>query len=126
MNSGTAKTCQASQSMYHPPCAEACSANGSTLEIGLDKKYQRVQQAALVAKPGDTLLLFDGIYNGGDFISRLHGSASAWITICAAEGNEVIYRGGAVALHISEASYLKIKGLIFEQQSGNGVNIDDG
>src|SRR5687768_1892590 len=85
------------------------------LEVGRGKTYQRLQQAAAVARAGDTIMLFAGVYSGGDFISRLHGDATAWITIRAANGNEVIYRGGTVAFHISEASYLRIEGLIFEQ-----------
>jgi hypothetical protein len=104
----------------------ALAANSKILEVGKDKTYQRLQQAATVAKAGDTIMLFAGVYSGGDFISRLHGDAVAWITIRVADGSEVIYRGGTVAFHISEASYLRIEGLIFEQQSDNGVNMDDG
>ena len=104
----------------------AFAANSKILEVGSGKTYQRLQQAAAVVKAGDTIMLFAGVYSGGDFISRLNGNATDWITIRAADGNEVIYRGGAVAFHISEASYLRIEGLIFEQQTGNGVNIDDG
>jgi hypothetical protein len=104
----------------------AFTANSKILEVGPGKAYQRLQQAAAVAEAGDTVMLFAGVYSGGDAITRLHGNAAAWITILAAKDNEVIFRGGTVAFQISEASYLRIEGLIFEQQRSNSVNVDDG
>lgn len=104
----------------------ALTGHCTIIEVGKGKTYQRLQQAAGVAVAGDTIILFTGVYPGGDVIRQLHGNATAWITIMAAPGNEVVYRGGSEAFHISEASYTSIEGLIFEQQTGNGVNVDDG
>lgn len=104
----------------------ALTGHCTIIEVGKGKTYQRLQQAAAVAVAGDTIMLFAGVYPGGDVIKQLHGNASAWITIMPATGNEVVYRGKDEALHISEVSYISIEGLIFEQQTGNGVNVDDG
>ena len=100
--------------------------NAAILEVGNNKSYQRVEQAAAVALPGDTILIYPGIYSGGDIIKNLHGKSEAWITILAKKDEEVIFRGGAEALHFTNISFIKIEGLTFEQQTGNGVNIDDG
>lgn len=98
----------------------------ATLEVGNGKTYARLQAAAAVAKAGDTILIREGIYSGGDYIENLKGTADALIYIRAAEGETVIFRGNTQAFHLTDPAYLHISGLIFEQQTGNGVNIDDG
>ncbi|MBL7997956.1 MAG: right-handed parallel beta-helix repeat-containing protein [Candidatus Kapabacteria bacterium] len=100
--------------------------NAGTIQVGSGRQYQRLQQATAVAKPGDTILLDAGVYSGGDYIENLHGTTDAWIFIRAEQPGTVLFRGNTQAFHISEASYLRIEGLAFEQQTGNGVNIDDG
>ena len=100
-------------------------ASARTLEVGTGKQFARVQHAAAQAQPGDTILIRAGVYGGGDYISELQGSANAWITIRAATGESVIFRGGSQAMHLSDPAYLRIEGLVFEQQTANGVNIDD-
>lgn len=104
----------------------AITGNSAILEVGKGKKYQRLQEAAGFARAGDTILLFAGTFTGGDVIRHLHGNAKNWISIRAAVGTEVVYLGGQEAFHISESSYISIEGLIFEQQTGNGINVDDG
>lgn len=96
------------------------------LEVGQGKEYSSLQDAATKAKAGDTILIRKGVYKGGNFIVNLKGTANAWITICGAANEEVIFRGGSEAIHLSDPEYIIIKGLIFEDQTGNSVNIDDG
>lgn len=98
---------------------------GRTLEVGAGKQYARLQQAAVAAVAGDTILLREGVYSGGDAISNLQGTETAWIVIRAADGEKPIFRGGSYAFQMSDAAYVRIEGLTFEQQTGNGVNIDD-
>lgn len=98
----------------------------TVLEIGVGKPFTRLQQAASQAKPGDTLLIREGVYPGGDYIEKLQGTVQNYIVIRAAKGEQVIFRGGSQAFHLTDPAYLKIEGLIFEQQTSNGVNIDDG
>ncbi|MBI3257898.1 MAG: right-handed parallel beta-helix repeat-containing protein [Ignavibacteriae bacterium] len=96
-----------------------------TREVGIGRQYLRLQDAASVAQPGDTILIREGIYTGGDYVANLQGNATAWITIRAMDNESVIFRGGSQAFHLSDPAYLRIEGLVFEQQTGNGVNIDD-
>jgi len=94
-------------------------------EVGAGREFSRLQAAASGAQPGDTILIREGVYSGGDFVSNLQGMAEAWITIRAADGESVIFRGNSQAFHLSDPAYVRIKGLVFEGQTGNGVNIDD-
>lgn len=97
-----------------------------TLEVGAGKEYDRLQVAATQAKPGDIILIRKGIYSGNEFIPNLAGTSKAWITIKGATGEKVIFTGGKTAIQMSNPVFVKIENLIFEGQSENGVNIDDG
>ena len=96
------------------------------LEVGAGQPYTNVQAAATMAGPGDTILVHAGVYPGNDYIENLQGSPSAWITLMAEPGGMVLYRGGSQAWHFVDPAYLRIAGFVFEGQTGNGVNMDDG
>ena len=96
------------------------------LHIGNGQQYSSLSSAAAVALPGDTLLFHSGTYSGGGYIQNLKGTESNWITILAYENQSVIVQGGSTAWQFSDPEYLKIQGFIFENQTSNGVNIDDG
>ncbi|MBL0174265.1 MAG: hypothetical protein IPP94_03190 [Ignavibacteria bacterium] len=102
------------------------SLSARTLEVGAGRPFTSVQAAAAQAAPGDTILVRAGVYGGGEYIENLQGSPSAWITLLVAPGESVIYRGGSQAFHFVDAAYLRIAGFVFEGQTGNGVNMDDG
>lgn len=95
------------------------------IEMGPDKLYKTLQSACQAATPGDTILIFSGTYNNGDYISNLKGTPNAWISIKAAPGQTVHFTGGTQAFQLSDPEYVIISGLNFSGQSGNGVNIDD-
>jgi hypothetical protein len=97
-----------------------------TLDVGNGYPYATLEQAAAEAAPGDTILLHSGIYDGGIYIGDLQGTASSWIYILAAEGETVIFEGGTNAWQFTDAAYMEIRGIIFEHQTGNGLNFDDG
>lgn len=97
-----------------------------TLEVGTGKQYARLQNAAAAAQPGDTILLNGEVFSGGDYASNLKGRADAWITITSRPIEFAVFRGGSQAFHLSNVAYLRIQGLIFMEQTANGVNIDDG
>lgn len=104
-----------------------CSAAHSrTLEVGAGREFSRLQAAAAQAQPGDTILIREGTYSGGDYIENLKGTAEAWITIRAKENENILFQGGSQAFHLTDPAYLRIEGLTFNGQTGNGVNIDDG
>jgi hypothetical protein len=98
----------------------------ATLHIGSGQTYPDLAAAANVAQPGDTLLLHAGTYAGGLTITNLKGTHDQWITIKNAPGATVIFEGGGNAIQFIEPAYLHISGLIFQHQTGNGVNMDDG
>ncbi|HAD11260.1 MAG TPA: hypothetical protein DCF33_02360, partial [Saprospirales bacterium] len=98
----------------------------ATLHIGMGQAYPDLATAANVAQPGDTLLLHAGTYPGGLFLENLKGLPGQWITIKNAPGATVIFNGGSNAIHFVEPAYLHLSGLIFQQATGNGVNMDDG
>lgn len=100
--------------------------SAATLHIGAGQPYPNLTAAAAVAQPGDTLLLHAGTYAGGLSISNLKGAPDQWITIKNAPGEPVIFDGGTNAVHFIEPAYLLISGLIFQHQTGNGLNMDDG
>ena len=96
------------------------------LEIGQGKTYANLQDAASVAQAGDTLLFSTGTHSGGQSVSALKGEKKQWIVIQAATPGEVIIRGGTNAWQLSDPAFVHISGFIFERQTGNGVNVDDG
>lgn len=103
-----------------------CASWAITRHIGSGQTYATLDAAAADAQPGDTLLMHGGTYSGGLFISNLKGTASQWITIKNVSGETVIIEGGSNAIHFVEPEYLHLIGLIFQHQTGNGLNTDDG
>ena len=99
------------------------------LIVGTDPnifEFTNLTSAAREATAGDTILITSGIYPGGQFISNLKGRVNAYVTIKSAPGHSVIFRGSTEAIHFVDIEYVIIEGLIFEGQTGNGINIDDG
>ncbi|MFZ1676014.1 MAG: T9SS type A sorting domain-containing protein [Saprospiraceae bacterium] len=97
-----------------------------TLHVGTGYPFETLTEAAAITVPGDTILVHEGTYAGGIFIADLKGTSSAWISIFAAESEIVIFSGGTNAWQFTDAAYLNIRNIIFEHQTGNGVNFDDG
>jgi hypothetical protein len=96
------------------------------LEVGPGKQYSNPTQAANVAQPGDTILLFPNEYHGTFFIIDLNGTADNWITIMGTSSEDVIFVGQTEGLHFTNISYIRIENMSFTGQTGNGMNIDDG
>lgn len=104
----------------------SATVSANILDVGTGWPYATLTDAAKVCVPGDTIQIHGGTYTGGDYITNLQGTSSAWITIRAAAGETVLYDGNTDAFQISEATYLRIQGLEFQNQTANGVNLDDG
>ncbi|TAL70887.1 MAG: T9SS type A sorting domain-containing protein [Bacteroidetes bacterium] len=95
------------------------------LNVGADSTYSTLSEAALVAQPGDTIMVNDVVEEGTQWISELKGNQDNWIYILATDQQDIVYSGNVEAWHLSDCAYIYIKGFKFEGQSGNGVNIDD-
>ena len=99
---------------------------GNILNVGQGREYSVLSEAIKNVKPGDTIIIHEGIYGGRvEAYKNLAGEPDKYITIKAAPGSNVIFRGGAT-FQLSDVSYLNICGLIFEKQTLNGFNLDDG
>lgn len=96
------------------------------LEVGPGKPFAQINQAAAVAQPGDTILVAPGTYPGGMFIANLQGAPGQWITLRGDGPDPVTIQGGGNAIQFSDPAWLVIEGFRFRQQTGNGLNIDDG
>jgi hypothetical protein len=96
------------------------------LEVGPGKPYANLVAAAGDALPGDTILIHPGNYSGGMFINGLQGTPDAWITIRGWDKAAVTISGGNNAIQFSDPAYLVLEHLTFREQTGNGLNIDDG
>src|SRR5688500_12064070 len=97
-----------------------------TLEVGNGYPYPTLEAAIDAVIPGDTILVHEGIYSGGIYVADLQGTVSDRIYIIAAPGETVVFDGGTNAWQFTDAAYLKISGFIFQHQTGNGLNFDDG
>ncbi|MEI2696554.1 MAG: right-handed parallel beta-helix repeat-containing protein [Saprospiraceae bacterium] len=98
----------------------------AVLRVGPGQIYANPLQAAAVAKPGDTILIYPAIYTGPFFIENLKGTKDKWITLKGLIKEQVIFRGGSESMHFTDPNYLRISDLTIERQTGNGMNIDDG
>jgi len=98
----------------------------NTLHVGSGHPYANLTAAANNAAAGDTILMHAGTYPGGLFIGDLQGAPGAWITIRNAPGETVVFEGGSNAIQFTDPAWLHLRGLIFQHQTGNGLNTDDG
>jgi hypothetical protein len=78
--------------------------------------------ALAAAAPGDEILLQPGLYGGGHFRANL-----SQVSIRSIDpDNQAIIDGGGNGIQLSDATNVTISDLAFRNQTGNGINIDDG
>lgn len=97
-----------------------------THHVGAGQPYASITHALVVTKPGDTIMVHEGNYEGDIYIASLQGTTARPIHFVAAPNATVIFQGGVNAWHLVDVAYVYIKGFTFQQQTGNGFNIDDG
>lgn len=102
------------------------SLSAAVRHVGPGQPYANLPSAVAVVQPGDTILIHAGTYPGGLYFANLQGLPDQWITIRPAPGEAVIFEGGGNAIQLSDPAYLRIEGLTFQHQTGNGFNTDDG
>lgn len=100
--------------------------SAKTLHVGARQTYASLSQAVAVTVPGDTIMIHEGSYPGGLSIVNLQGTDANRISIIRAPHATVIFNGGINSWHMTDAAYVHIKGFTFQQQTGNGFNVDDG
>lgn len=99
---------------------------GRILHVGDSQAYTDFRAAAQAAEPGDTILIHGGTYTGGQYVANLKGTADSWIRIAAAPDETPVWQGGSQAWHLIDPAFVHISGITFEEQTTNGVNVDDG
>lgn len=95
------------------------------LHVGTGQEYNSIEDAIKVVKPGDTILLHENPKTN-QIVTNIKGNDKNWITIKAFDRKKVVFSGGNSAIHFSDVAYLRIENIVFERQTVNGVNIDDG
>lgn len=100
--------------------------SAKTIQVETNLPCKSLAEAAVLAATGDTICFQKGVYPGGQVIRNLKGSENKWITIFASVTDSVIIRGGVTSWQFADPAYLRIEGFIFEEQTANGMNVDDG
>jgi hypothetical protein len=104
--------------------AAVCAA--AERHVGAGQTYDNLEPAAAAAQPGDEIIVHDGTYAGGQYVTNLKGTSSRWIQIVAQDGAAPVWDGGSQAWHLVDPAYVLIRGITFQNQTVNGVNVDDG
>lgn len=122
--------------MNAPPTADANSSSQYAYDQPPQQLVQFVSYSAIITvqndtelrtavsnlQPNSTLKIAPGVYRGGQTVQGIDG-----LTIEAADPQRSpIFQGGANAWHFSNCSNLTVRNLICKEQTGNGLNLDDG
>jgi hypothetical protein len=94
--------------------------------IAVSSRNQLVQ-AVQNARPGTTIEIAPGIYQGGLHFHSLRGEPGKPIILRAADKDDrPIFEGGGSCFHLTEPSHVQLHDLVLTGARGNGINIDDG
>jgi len=103
------------------------NSSAQTITIGDTGDYPTLSAAANAIVPGDTLLFQSQIFDdGAQFLYNVNGTAAQPIVLKSQVLHGAIFQGGSESIHLVACSNIIIDGLIIEQQTSNGMNIDDG
>ena len=96
-------------------------------EAGEPPQGQSLREALAAAKPGATVYVAPGIYDGGILLDGLQGTEDAPIVIAGADPEDPpVIEGGGSGLHLVNATWVELRDLVLRGATGNGLNIDDG
>ncbi len=97
------------------------------ITVGTGGNFETLEAVVSILKPGDTVVvLSQTFFESEQFIRNLNGSDELPIVFMAENEHKSIFNGGAQSIHLSNCNFLEINGFVFEEQTANGVNIDDG
>lgn len=98
-----------------------------TITVGTTGDFPNLEAAESSIAAGTTVILQSQTFSDGtQFLNDLAGTAQNPIVIQAEIEHQTIFQGGTEAIHLVNCNYVEINGLIIQQQTGNGINIDDG
>ncbi|MBI5831754.1 MAG: right-handed parallel beta-helix repeat-containing protein [Armatimonadetes bacterium] len=79
------------------------------------------------AQPGDEIVLAPGDYEPGVRAAGLRGTEGQPITLRGRDqARPPLFRGGSVALHLSDPAWVTLQDIAVESMRDGGLNIDDG
>lgn len=100
---------------------------GNVITVGENGDFETLSDVESILLAGDTVIILNGTYsNGTQFLEDLSGTEEAPIVIKAESLHDVIFSGGTEGIHLINCVYIVVEGLLFENQTGNAMNIDDG
>jgi hypothetical protein len=103
-------------------CLAALSASQAAAVDRIVSTTAQFSTALAAAGAGDAIILQPGVYGGGHYRANLQG-----VTIRSADpANQAIIDGGSNGIQLSDPANVTIADLTFRNQTGNGLNIDDG
>lgn len=86
-----------------------------------------LREALAAARPGATVYVAPGTYEGGLYLTGLQGTVDAPIVIAGADPeNPPVIEGGGNCMHIVNPGHLELRDLVLRGATANGLNIDDG
>jgi hypothetical protein len=101
--------------------------NNTSGDGSLGNPYATIGRAIDNAVPGTALLVHEGTYSGGIYLSDVSGTMSApiWIGGVPGEARPII-DGGGEGIHLTRAKYVVVHDLEVRNAADNGINADDG
>ena len=87
----------------------------------------QIVKAVEEAKPGTTILIAPGTYEGGLHFNGLQGEEGKPIILAALDRkNPPAFKGRNSCFHLTDPAFVELHDLILTDAVGNGLNIDDG
>lgn len=97
----------------------------NTYKMCQNCEINTLNKAFNVLSAGDTLIIENGTYSGGQSTSNMKGSINQFIVIIGNNKDSVIIEGGNSAMQLSDCEFIRFENITFTKQNLNGVNIDD-
>ncbi|MBL9023843.1 MAG: hypothetical protein JNL21_16735 [Myxococcales bacterium] len=92
-----------------------------------DAPFATIGHAAQLASPGTAIVIHEGTYAGGTYLSDFGGTDGAPIWLGGADGEaRPVIQGGDNGLHLSRVRHLVVHDLEIAGGTANGINCDDG
>ncbi len=97
------------------------------ITVGNGGDFPTLSQAQSSMNAGDTVIVLNQVFsNGTQFLTNVNGLPGQPVVIMAESNQGAIFQGGTAGIQLSNCNHVEINGLVFQQQTGNGLNIDDG
>ncbi|MFO8080842.1 MAG: right-handed parallel beta-helix repeat-containing protein [Armatimonadota bacterium] len=85
-----------------------------------------LREALATARPGATVYVAPGVYEGGLHLRDLQGTEDAPIVIAGADPENPPVIEGASGMHLVNPTHVELRDLVLRGSGANGLNIDDG